>query len=89
MTPDESKKLVELGERMASVETKLDTHNERADEVKEVVVETQQSMLAHFTRLKCDTHTERMSWHSKLIWSLYSIIVVYGLVAGGMWAWAK
>ena len=86
MTNEESTVLRELGERMASIETKVDEHNKRADEVKEIVMETQTYMHTSFGALKCGVHTERMQWHSKIIWALCVMVVGYGIFRGGMWA---
>ena len=86
MTSEETR---ELGERLASLETKVDEHNKRACEVKDIVMETQSSMMVHFGKLQCGVHTERMMWHSKILWALCTIVIGYGIFRGGMFVYAK
>ena len=75
----------EFTDLRARFEEKWDSHDKRSEEIWKEIKEDIVWMQGKISILPCEKIKERMKWHGRLIWTLWMVVVVAGIVRGGSW----
>ena len=75
----------EVVELRTKAETRWDNHDKRSENIWKEIKENTAWLQSNIAKLPCRTHIETLNWHTKLLWTLWIVVIVAGVINGASW----